>query len=386
MILHIDMDAYYASVEERDHPELIGLPVIVGGLPEERGVGAAANYEVRRYGVHSAMPMATAVRRCPHAIILPVRMEHYSAISREIRSIFERYTPQFEPLSLDEAFLDVRGSVKLFGPVDEIGKQIKQKILSEVGLVASVGVAPNKFLAKLASDLNKPDGFVTVDEESIQEFLDPLPVSRLWGVGRRADEILDQMGVRTVQQLRMLPLPILSRQFGTASASHLHELAHGRDDRAVIPDRDAKSISHETTFPVDISDADVLRACLLSLTEQVARRLRRLEVFGRTVQLKVRYSDFRTVTRAHSMSTASNTTNELWGAVSNHLLPRVDLAKDAVRLVGVGITTLGRNREQQRLLFDDPGNRDAELDAATDVIRDRFGGAAIRRGTSLENG
>jgi DNA polymerase IV len=386
VILHIDMDAYYASVEERDHPKLVGLPVIVGGSPEERGVVAAANYEVRRYGVHSAMPMATAVRRCPHAIILPVRMDHYSAISREIRSIFERYTPQVEPLSLDEAFLDVRGSVKLFGPVDEIGKQIKQDILSEVGLVASVGVAPNKFLAKLASDFNKPDGFVTVNEGSIREFLDPLPVSRLWGVGRRADEILAQLGVRTIQQLRMLPLPILSRQFGNASASHLHNLAHGHDDRAVIPDRDAKSISHETTFPVDINDAGVLRASLLSLTEQVAHRLRRLEVFGRTIQIKVRYSDFRTVTRAHSMPTASNTTNELWNAVSNHLLPRVDLTTEAVRLVGVGISALGRHREQQRLLFDDQSNRDAELDAATDVIRDRFGSAAIQRGTSLGNG
>ena len=385
MILHVDMDAYYASVEERDRPELSGHPVIVGGSVDSRGVVAAANYEVRRFGVHSAMPMATAVRRCPRAIILPVRMEHYSAVSHEIRSIFERYTPLVEPLSLDEAFLDVRGSVKLFGPVEEIGRRIKRDILSEVGLVASVGVAPNKFLAKLASDLDKPDGFVTVSEEGVQEFLDPLPVSRLWGVGKRADEILERLGIRTIGQLRRLPLPDLSRHFGTASAAHLHELAHGRDDRAVVPDREAKSISHETTFPVDISDADVLRAWLLSLTEQVAGRLRRLKVFARTVHLKVRYSDFKTVTRSHSMPTASNTTSDLWSAVTDHILSRIDLAENPVRLVGVGVSSLGRHREQQGLLFEDQSKRDAELDAATDVIRDRFGAAAIQRGTSLDN-
>jgi len=385
VILHVDMDAYYASVEERDRPELAGQPVVVGGSVDSRGVVAAANYEVRRFGVHSAMPMATAVRRCPRAIILPVRMDHYAAISREIRSIFERYTPLVEPLSLDEAFLDVRGSVKLFGPVEEIGRRIKRDILSELGLVASVGVAPNKFLAKLASDLYKPDGFVTVSEEGVQEFLDPLPVSRLWGVGKRADEILERLGVRTIGQLRRLPLPELSRHFGPASAAHLNELAHGCDDRAVVPDRKAKSISHETTFPIDISDADVLRSWLLSLTEQVARRLRRLEVFGKTVQLKVRYSDFKTVTRSHSIPNASNSTGDLWSAVSENLLSRIDLTGNPVRLVGVGVSSLGKHREQQGLLFDDQSRRDAELDAATDVIRDRFGSAAIRRGSSMDN-
>lgn len=382
MILHIDMDAFYASVEIRDRPELAGRPVIVGGSADGRGVVSAASYEVRKFGVHSAMPMATAVRKCPDAVVLPVRMDHYAAVSREIRTIFERYTPLVEPLSLDEAFLDVGGSVALFGSAEEIGWKIKNEIRSETGLIASVGLAPNKFIAKVASDLEKPDGFVIVSGDRIQQFLDPLPVSRLWGVGRRANELLAQMGVHTIQQLRETPLTAMSRQFGEASANHLHELAHGRDDRAVVPDREAKSISHETTFPVDISDAEVLRAWLLTLTEQVARRLRRLEIFGKTVQLKYRYSDFRTVTRSHSLPSATNSTSEVWSVVSEQLLPRVD-ASQPVRLVGVGVTSLGHHKNQQRLLFDDHDSRGDDLDSATDEIRDRFGAPAISRGTAL---
>ena len=382
MILHIDMDAFYASVEIRDRPELAGLPVIVGGSADGRGVVSAASYESRNFGVHSAMPMATAVRKCPDAVVLPVRMDHYAAVSREIRAIFERFTPLVEPLSLDEAFLDVGGSVALFGPAEKIGWKIKNEIRSETNLVASVGLAPNKFLAKVASDLEKPDGFVVVNSDGIHQFLDPLPVSRLWGVGRRANETLAKMGIRTIQQLREAPLSEMNQKFGEAAAKHLHELAHGRDGRAVVPDREAKSISHETTFPVDIADAEVLRACLLTLTEQVARRMRRLEIFGRTVQLKYRYSDFRTVTRSHSLPQATNTTREIWSVVAEQLLPRVD-ASQPVRLVGVGVTSLVHHKNQQRLLFEEHNSRDDDLDSATDEIRDRFGASAISRGSAL---
>lgn len=384
MILHVDMDAFYASVEQRDRPELVGSPVIVGGSAESRGVVAAASYEVRKFGVHSAMPMKTAVRLCPNAVILPVRMDHYAAVSRQIRDIFHRATPLVEPLSLDEAFLDVSGSEKLFGSPVEIGHRIRREIQDEVGLAASIGVAPNKFLAKIASDLEKPHGFVVVDPAAIHEFLDPLPVSRLWGVGKRAEEMLSKLGIDTIERLRRTPLETLKLCFGARSAEHLHELAHGRDDRKVVPDRDAKSISHETTFPVDISNAEILRACLLDLSDQVARRLRRLEVFGRTVHLKVRFSDFRTVTRAHSLDGGSNTTSDLWKAVSEHLIPRVELDADPVRLLGVGVSSISRNRQRQRLLFDDQSERDTELDSATDSIRDRFGRLAIQRGTSLD--
>ena len=383
MILHVDMDAFYASVEERDQPELVGKPVIVGGSREGRGVVSAANYVARKYGVHSALPMATALRYCPRAIVLPVRMEHYAAISRQIREIFRRYTPLVEPLSLDEAFLDVRGSEMLFGSPTEIGRQIQNDIWNETQLVASIGVAQNKFLAKIASDLDKPNGFVEVSADSIQEFLDPLPVKRIWGVGKRAEEILAKIGVTTVERLRKTPLASLRQCFGDSTANHLHELAHGRDSRSVVPDREAKSISHETTFPVDVTDVEILRSCLLGLTEQVARRLRRHQLYGRTIHLKVRYNDFRTISRAHSLPNSSHSTTEIWDAVSEHLLTRVDLQAQPVRLIGIGLSSLAKNRERQKTLFDDHSERDSEIDSATDAIKEKFGGAAIQRGSTF---
>ena len=291
MILHVDMDAFYASVEEREKPALVGKPVIVGGTPDRRGVVCAANYVARQFGVHSAMPSATAHRLCPSAIFLPTRMDYYAQVSRQIREIFHRFTPLMEPLSLDEAFLDVTGSVGLFGTPVEIGRQIKREIQERLQLIASVGVAPNKFLAKIASDLEKPDGFVVIDPGSVQEFLDPLPVERLWGVGRQTGKLFERLHVRTIAQLRQLPPDVLHSHLGQ-HGEHLRQLAHGMDDRKVVPDREAKSISHETTFATDIADLNVLRAWLLELTEQVARRLRRHELRGRVVHLKVRFRRF----------------------------------------------------------------------------------------------
>jgi len=381
VILHVDMDAFYASVEERDCPELVGKPVIVGGSREHRGVVSAANYVARQYGVHSALPMATALRYCPRAIVLPVRMDHYAAISRQIREIFHRYTPLVEPLSLDEAFLDARGSEQLFGTSAEIGRKIQQDIWNETQLVASIGVAPNKFLAKIASDFDKPNGFVEVPADGIHDFLDPLPVKRIWGVGKRAEEMLAKIGVTTVERLRKTPLASLRQCFGDSTANHLHELAHGRDSRNVVPDREAKSISHETTFPIDVTDVEILRSCLLSLTEQVARRLRRHKLYGRTIHLKVRYNDFRTISRAYSLPNPSHSTSEIWDAVSEHLLTRVDLAVQPVRLIGIGLSSLAKNRERQKTLFDDHSERDGEIDSATDAIKEKFGGTAIQRGS-----
>ena len=243
MILHVDMDAFYASIEERDDPRLVGRPVIVGGTPQQRGVVAAANYEVRRFGVHSAMPTATALRLCPQAVVLPVRMQHYADVSGEIRAILERYTPLVEPLALDEAFLDVTGSEPLFGSAETIGRRIKADIRREVRLVASVGVAPNKFLAKVASDLEKPDGFVVVRPDAVQQFLDPLPVGRLWGVGRVTGATFQRLGIDTIGQLRRLSESTLEELFGR-SGGQLWRLAQGIDDRQVVPDREAKMISH----------------------------------------------------------------------------------------------------------------------------------------------
>lgn len=383
MILHIDMDAFYASVEERDRPELVGKPVIVGGTPEGRGVVAAANYEVRRYGVHSAMPAATAKRLCPHAVVLRPRMSYYAEISEQIRAIFGRYTPLVEPLSLDEAFLDVAGTEKLFGPPAELGQRIKREIQDELQLPASVGVAPNKFLAKIASDLDKPDGFVVVETGREQAFLDPLPISRLWGVGRATGGELQKLGVQTIGQLRQLSAKLLSEQFGK-HGEHLWKLAHGIDDRRVVPDREAKSISHETTFETDIADMETLRAWLLHLTEQVAARLRRHGLRGTTVQIKVRYADFHTITRAHSLRQSTNVTNEIWNAASQLLTDRLPNRMLRIRLLGVDVSGFGTGERRQQSLF---GQSEADdlrrLDESVDRIRERFGREGLSRGSEL---
>jgi DNA polymerase IV len=281
-ILHVGMDAYYASVEQRDRPELRGKPVIVGGT-QGRGVVCAASYEARPFGVHSAMPIARARRLCPQAVFLPVRMGHYAAISRQIRAVFESFTPLVEPLSLDEAFLDVHGCEGLFGPAPDIARQIKVRIKSEVGLTASVGVACNKFMAKLAGDLSKPDGLLVVPAEKVCEFLAPLPVSRLWGVGAKGEKRLHALGFHTIGQLAAWPEPSLIDHFG-AMGRHLWRLANGQDSRKVVSDRDAKSISTETTFAHDIGDRASLRAYLLELVDQLASRVRHAGVYARSLE------------------------------------------------------------------------------------------------------
>jgi len=383
MILHVDMDAFYASVEERDRPELGGRPVIVGGDPQRRGVVSAANYEARRYGVHSAMPASVARRKCPQGVFLPPRISYYAQVSAQIRQIFDRYTPLVEPLSLDEAFLDVTGSETLFGSAAQIGQRIKQEIRDELHLVASVGVATNKFLAKIASDLGKPDGFVVVPPDRIQEFLDPLPVGRLWGVGQVSNRALDKLGIRTIAQLRRLPVGVLRVCFGS-SGEHLWQLAQGIDDRPVVPDQEAKSISHETTFAVDIDDREILRAWLLELTEQVAQRVRRHHLRGRTVHLKVRFADFRTITRSQTLVEPTDVTCELWQAAVELLETRLPSEHLPVRLLGMGLSGFDRSGEKQRQLFDeDESRRQGRLDRVTDQIRARFGPSAIGRAGGL---
>lgn len=296
MILHVDMDAYYASIEERERPELRGKPVIVGGNPKGRGVVAAANYMARKFGVHSAMPSSRACRLCPEAVFLPSRIHYYAEVSEQIHKIFKDYTPLVEPISLDEAFLDVSASEKCYGSAEAIGKGIKQRIKEEIRLTASVGIAPSKFVAKVASDLGKPDGFVVVKSGDIQAFLDSLPVGRLWGVGKVTDRVLEEKGIRTIKQLRQQPCRTLHDLLGKWG-DHLWGLAHGRDDRPVIPDQEAKSISHETTFETDHHSFDLLRSSMVELTEQVARRLRRHGLRARTVEIKIRFADFKTITR-----------------------------------------------------------------------------------------
>jgi DNA polymerase-4 len=380
-ILHVDMDAFFASVEERERPELKGRPVIVGGRPEARGVVAAANYAARRFGVHSAMPARTAVRLCPQAVFLPPRHDFYARVSQQIRAIFERYTPLVEPLSLDEAFLDVSASLRLFGDAETIGRRIKEEIRSELALVASVGVAPNKFLAKLASDHDKPDGFVMVSAEAAASFLGPLPVTRLWGVGKVAARQFERLGIATVEQLRGYSPALLGEHFGGAG-EHFWRLAHGLDERPVVPEQEAKSISHETTFARDISDPAILRAWLLDLTEQVAWRVRRHGLSGRTVHLKVRFADFRTVTRSRTLERPSHVTAELWEAGAALFDQRLPAPLPPVRLIGMGVSGFGDDSGQGSLFTEEVRRRSSALDAAVDGIKDRFGSDAVRRGNA----
>ena len=384
MILHVDMDAFYASVEERDNPSLVGKPVIVGGSAEGRGVVAAANYEARKYGVHSAMPAARAKRLCPHAVFLKTRIDYYASVSRLIRDIFEQFTPLVEPLSLDEAFLDVTGSEKLFGSSAEIGRQIKERIRRELKLVASVGVAPNKFLAKIASDVNKPDGFLVVEADQVREFLDPLPVGRLWGVGKVTGQVFERLSIRTIGQLRQMPINTLNDLFGSAG-EHYWQLAHGIDDRRVVSDREAKSISNETTFAADISDMEVLRAWLVELVDQVAQRLRRHDLKGRAVELKVRFADFKTISRSLTLAEPSNVTQDLLDAGMDLLTKRLPPRHLPVRLLGFGVSKLDDSGTSQQQLFDQPDRaRHRELDRVADQITEKFGKMAIRRGTGLK--
>ena len=383
MILHIDMDAFYASVEIRDNPDLKGKPIVVGGSPKGRGVISAASYEARKYGIHSAMPASRALRLCPDLIFVKGRMDHYAAISKQVREIFYRYTSLVEPLALDEAFLDVSGSERLFGDAKCIAIQIKDTIKKETQLVASAGVAENKFLAKVASDLEKPNGLVEVPAGQGPAFLEPLPIQRIWGVGKKTAEKFSQIGVKSVGQLRMLSLDALKQIFGL-HGEHFWNLARGIDSRPVVSDRDAKSISHERTFPEDVHQREVLDAWVIELTDQVARRLRRYDIFCKTVRLKLRYSDFKTISRSQTLPAPSHSTRELTQVLRGLLNKETIL--DGVRLIGVGVSNLQSTANQQLGLFDQlERKRDQKIDATADEIKEKFGSLAIQPASNLEH-
>jgi DNA polymerase-4 len=379
-IIHLDMDAFYASVEIRERPELADKPVVVGGRPDGRGVVAAANYIARRFGVYSAMPTAMALRLCPELVVLPGNHVLYAQVSQQMHAIFYRYTPQIEPLALDEAFLDVTGSERLFGSAEKIGREIKQAILDELSLVTSVGVAPNKFLAKLASDVEKPNGFVVVDGENIEAFLAPLAVTRIWGVGKVAAKGFERLGIRTIGQLRNYSPRLIAEHFGNSGVQFLR-LAHGVDDRPVVSESEAKSISNETTFAIDITDKRIMRDWLHALTEQVAWRLRAHELKGRTVQIKVRLSDFTTLSRSLSLDDVTDITAEIWRAVQTLFDQRLPRPLSSVRLLGVGITNFSEPMPRQGDLFNTGDEvRQRRIDSVLDSMQSRFGKAAIRRG------
>ncbi len=378
-IIHVDMDAFYASVEQRDHPELRGRPVIVGGSPAGRGVVSAASYEARRFGVHSAMPMASAIRKCPEAVVLPVRMARYVEISAQIHAIFETFTPLVEPLSLDEAFLDVTGSIDLFGLASRIGQSLKERIRLETGLTASVGIAPNKFLAKLASDLKKPDGFVEFPADRVLQVTGPLPVSRIWGVGQATLRRLHRLGIYTFRDLSATPLSLLKETFGQHGLD-LAELAQGRDDRPVESLARQKSLSSERTFSQDISDVETLSGLLHEQVQEVAFRLRQKALLAGGVTLKCRYGSFRTITRNRMLESPVNTTSRLWKEAKELFAQWSASEPGALRLIGFGATHLhDRHSGRQLALFPNQReDKDLRLDQALDRINLRFGRGAVR--------
>ncbi len=384
-ILHVDMDAFYASVEQHDRPELLGKPVIVGAPPDRRGVVSAASYEARRFGVHSAMPSREAGRLCPHGIFLPVNMKRYEAASRQVFAIFERFTPLREPLSLDEAFLDVTGAGRIFGDGPAIARKIRAAIQAETGLTASVGVATNKFLAKIASDLDKPDGLTVVpsDPAAIKAFLAPLPAGRLWGVGKITRTELEKHGIRTVGDIQTAGLDHLRRVIGNSTAVFLKELADGIDDRDVVTSRQEQSISRENTFDQDTEDRAEVARTLSSLVEDVGSQLRAAGRYATCVQIKLRWKGFETITRQKKLGSAVCDDFSLL-VTARELFDREKLIKP-VRLIGVGVHGLTDKATFQLSLFTDPANEVGKRESvsrAVDAIRRKFGPSSIRRASS----
>ena len=393
-ILHVDLDAFYASVEVLENPALAGKPVLVGGTGP-RGVVAAASYEARRFGCHSAMPMGRARRLCPQAVVLPPRFDLYAAKSRAVHEIFAAFTPVIEPIALDEAFLDGTNSLRLFGTGADIGAAIRARVRAETGLTASVGVAPNKLLAKLASDDAKPDGMLVVEPGGELAFLHPHPVGRLWGVGPATLARLERFGVETIGDLATIPEASLVDTLGRAHGHQLHELACGRDDRPVEADRETKSIGQEETFPRDVADREVLERVVRRMAERVGTRLREggvpvegqvqpPSIAGRTVTLKVRFPDFRTITRSATLPEPFAVSSEI-ARQALALLDKVDTS-GGVRLLGVSVSNLTAGAAQQASLFDEEKALDGggAVQSVVDAVRQRFGPDALGSAATLE--
>jgi DNA polymerase-4 len=382
-VLHVDMDAFYASVEIRERPELADKPVVVGGTGG-RGVVSSANYLARTYGVRSAMPTAHARRLCPQAVFLPPTFELYTEASAGVMSIFREITPLVEPLSLDEAFLDVSGALRrLRMTPGQIGERVRVRVEREWGITCSVGVSSTKFVAKLASGLAKPNGMLVVPKTDILEFLHPLPVSALWGVGKKTAERLSTIGLNRVADVAATPLARLRRSIGVAAAEHLHALANGHDDRAVVPESVDKSVGAEETFETDRTDRDTIKQELLRLSERTATTLRRRELRGRTVSIKVRFGDFTTITRSRTLPVATDVTQEIYRTACRLLDEQTP--PGAIRLIGVRVEQLEEGTEAQQLFLDAPERGWRDADQAADQARAKFGGAAVRPASLLGN-
>jgi len=389
--LHVDMDAFFASVEQHDHPELRGKPVVVGAPADQRGVVAAASYEARKFGIHSAMPSRTAFQKCPEAIFVKGDMARYKEVSRQIMRIFESYTPLVQPLSIDEAFLDVTGAQRLFGDGKTIAEKIRIDIHETTGLTASVGIAPNMFLAKVASDMNKPDGLTMVPfaQKEIEAFLAPLPIGRIWGIGKVTQKKLLSLGINTVGNLQTCDSEMLERAVGKRSAEVFARLARGIDHRGITVETEDKSISNETTFKEDATDRAQIEATYKRLIDKVGGRVRKAGVFATTVHLKLRWNDFSTITRQTRLTIPSCDDITLRETGMNLL--NENLRNRPVRLIGFGVSGLTKTDQPQTFqlnLFEPPDTsvheKRSRLSHAADRIKQKFGARSIRRGSDMD--
>ncbi len=370
-IIHIDMDAFFAQIEQRDHPEYKNKPLIVGG-PLNRGVVSTASYEARKYGVHSGMPLVKAKRLCPDGLFVPVDMEKYLGESRKIREIFFHYTPLVEIVGCDEGFLDVTGCERLFGSALEIAKKIKGRIYEQTNLTSSAGIGPNKFLAKLASGLGKPNGLTVLEKSpGMIEKIRRLPVSFIWGVGRVTNISLASLGIKTIGDLSKIPFEVLKVKFGDSLAKFMHDMANGIDDREVIPYQEPKSIGRETTFTKDISSIETLKATFLFLSQKISMNLHSRGYRGRTITIKVRYSDFKTMTKRMTLKNYTSAIFDIYKS-SLALLKELDLVRKKVRLVGISVSDLKLSSILGNVLFDEE-RKDEKLTGAIEKISEKFG-------------
>ena len=384
-IIHLDMDAFYPSVEILDNPTLKGKAVIVGGN-SKRGVVSSASYEARKFGVHSAQPIAQAIKLCPHGIFLPVRMSRYKELSDQIFAIFRRFTPLVEPLSIDEAFLDITGTERLLGEPVSVAKLIKQTVFDETGLTVSAGVAPSKFVAKIASDINKPDGLTVVTAEGLTAFLDPLPVSRMWGAGKVTQDKLERYNIKTFKELRLFPVKTLERIFGK-NGVRMQTLASGIDEREVITGHEAKSIGHEETFLNDINDIETAERHLLELSMKTAERMRHMGLKAKVLHLKVKYHDFTLVTRAFTMDDYTDDGMTMYTTVRD-LLGKTEVGTRPVRLLGVSVSGLkdgGMGGQMSLFSSDNKKEKAKNLNRAMDTVNERFGKKGIIPGRLLSD-
>jgi DNA polymerase-4 len=384
-IIHLDMDAFYPSVEMLDNPALKGKPVIVGGS-KERGVVSSASYEARKFGIHSAQPIAKAKRLCPDGIFLPVRMSRYQEISKQVFDIFYRFTPLVEALSIDEAFLDVTGSIRLFGQPENIAKKIKQIIVTETGLTISAGVAPSKFVAKIASDIDKPDGLTVVYPDDVRDFLDPLPVKKMWGVGNVTQLLLSHLNIHTFRDLRQTPVKVLEKKFGKHGVK-IHLLAMGIDERDVIPEHDVKSMGHEQTFLHDITSLGAAKKEILALGNKLARRMRHKGITGNTVTLKVKYHDFVQITRSATLPKPTDDGLEIYSTACR-LLEKTQVTIKPIRLLGISLSHLNFMGIGTQLSLFDQGRSSQKrqrLNTALDSLYEKFGDQSVLPGTLLDD-